>query len=465
MLSRIATRWIPDPLVIALLLSGVILAWSSVGTDLGFWGTIDTWGGRDQGDLSPKHGVWKLLGFAMQMCLVLVTGHALASAAWAQSMIHKLTSIPKTAHQAIVFTALVAMVGGLLNWGLGLILGAMTAREMGRSCAQRGVPVHYPLICAAGYTGLLVWHGGLSGTAPLKVTRTSELIDVFGAEFVAKHQLTSLSLYDTLGSALNLWVMGSLLLVVPLALVAMLPRDISDYQSPPSDLTDDVKEKTVSENIDQDAQDEPASMAYRLEHSRLIAYLFAWLIIVYTYRYLRLIGFGQIDLNVINLCFIGLGLIAYGEPLAYGQAIERAAKGCSGILIQFPLYAGLMAVMSASGITQMIAQGFTQLATADSMSTVSFFSAGLINLFVPSGGGQWAVQGPLLLESAYRVGAPLSEVVMAFAYGDAWTNMLQPFWALPLLVLTGTRASDIVGYTATLMIMVTPVYVLGFWIL
>jgi short-chain fatty acids transporter len=366
-----------------------------------------------------------------------------------------------------MFTAYVAMIGGLLNWGLGLILGAMTAREMGKSCAKRGVPIHYPLICAAGYTGLLVWHGGLSGTAPLKVTRASELIDVFGAEFVQKHDLAPLSLYDTLGSSLNLWVMGWLLLLVPLSLAAMLPREISDYQPPPSDLEhDDIDANQEGQVEDQsEAQNAPHNVAYRLERSRVIAYLFAALIIAYTYRYLRLIGFGQIDLNVINLVFVGLGLVAYGAPIAYGQAIERATRGCSGILIQFPLYAGLMAVMSASGITQTIAQGFTQIATAESMSTLSFFSAGLINLFVPSGGGQWAVQGPLLLESAYQVGAPLNEVVMAFAYGDAWTNMLQPFWALPLLVLTGVKARDIVGYTATLMLMVTPVYVLGFWVL
>ena len=470
-LSRVASRWIPDPLVIALLLSGIVLLWSALGTELGFWGTIDAWGGRHPSGLSPKYGVWKLLGFAMQMCLVLVTGHALAAAPWAQRVIRRLTSIPGSATQAIIFTAYIAMIGGLLNWGLGLILGAMTAREMGKSCAQRGVPVHYPLICAAGYTGLLVWHGGLSGTAPLKVTRAGELVDVFGEAFVREHELTPISLYDTLGSALNLWVMGGLLFVVPLALAAMLPRDKSSYISPPSELDSDASEQRkyhgaeVKTDVASSREREGVGIAQRLERSRLIAYLFAALIFAYTYRYLRLIGFGQIDLNVINLIFVGLGLVAYGAPTAYGQAIERAARGCAGILIQFPLYAGVMAVMSTSGITQAIARGFTQLADADSMSTFSFFSAGLINLFVPSGGGQWAVQGPLLLESAYQVGAPLNEVVMAFAYGDAWTNMLQPFWALPLLVLTGVKARDIVGYTATLMLMVTPIYVLGFWIL
>ena len=458
-LSRVAARWIPDPLVIALILSGGVLLWSVTLSELGLWGTIDAWGGVKGGALSPQHGLWRLLGFAMQMCLVLVTGHALASAPWAKRVITALTARSQNAAQAIALTAYVAMLGGLLNWGLGLILGAMTAREMGKSCAARGVKVHYPLICAAGYAGLLVWHGGLSGTAPLKVTRRDELVKMFGEDFIQQHNLDPISIYDTLGSALNLWVMGGLLIAVPLLLIAMLPRDERDYSSAP-DLTDSSEEKRA----ERESQTDDESFARRLERSKALAYLTAALICAYLYRYVSLIGLGRLDLNIINLAFIGLGLVAHGSAIAYGRAIERAARGCAGILIQFPLYAGLMAVMSASKLTEIIAQSFTQLADAESMSAFTFLSAGLINLFVPSGGGQWAVQGPLLIKSAQAVDAPLAEVIMAFSYGDAWTNMLQPFWALPLLVLTGVRARDIVGYTATLMILVTPIYLVGFWL-
>ena len=459
-LSRTAARFIPDPLVIALILSALILGGAALGSDLGFWGAIDAWGGRLRNGeaLAREQGVWRLLAFAMQMCLVLVTGHALASAPVARSAIKRITSAVQSPAQAIAVTAYIAMLGGLLNWGLGLILGAMTAREMGISCARRQIAVHYPLICAAGYTGLLVWHGGLSGTAPLKVTQLKELTDVFGAAFVEQHQLRALSLYETLGSALNLWVMGGLLVAVPLLLIAMLPR-VEDRRAAPASLimsTDELASSPESA--------ESLTPAQRLERSSLIAYGFALIILIYVGRYIGHVGLGRLDLNIINLSFIGLGFLAYGAPLAYGQAIERATRGCAGILIQFPLYAGIMALMATSGFTASIARSFTALASADSLGALSFFAAGIINICVPSGGGQWAVQGPLLLESAQQLGAPHAEVVMAFAYGDAWTNMLQPFWALPLLVLTEVEARDIVGYSATLMLLVTPIYLLGFWL-
>ena len=121
-------------------------------------------------------------------------------------------------------------------------------------------------------------------------------------------------------------------------------------------------------------------------------------------------------------------------------------------------------MMSLSGVSTLIAQTITHYASTESFSALTFLSAGLLNLFIPSGGGQWAVQGPLILQSAHTLQAPLGESVMAFSYGDAWTNMLQPFWALPLLGITGLKAQQIVGYTATLMLLVLPVYLFAFWI-
>ena len=339
------------------------------------------------------------------------------------------------------------------------------AREMGKSCTQRGIAIHYPLLSAAGYTGLLVWHGGLSGTAPLKVTQIKDLIGIFGPDFVNQHHLKPLLLSETIGSTLNLFIMGLLLICVPLCLIAMLPkqedRKSYDEYHPNTDYESSSSLPKGSNTLDQSNQLTPAQ---KLEHSRFLAWGFSILIGLYAFRYLQKIGIGAIDLNVINLIFIGLGFAVYASPLKYARAVEKATRGCSGILIQFPLYAGIMAVMSQSGLTQMIAHHFTQFASADSLSGFTFLSSGLINLCVPSGGGQWAVQGPLILQSAYDLGAPLGEVVMAFAYGDAWTNMLQPFWALPLLVITGVQAKEIVGYSATLMVMIIPIYFLGFWL-
>ncbi|MEG0473328.1 MAG: TIGR00366 family protein, partial [Solibacillus sp.] len=76
----------------------------------------------------------------------------------------------------------------------------------------------------------------------------------------------------------------------------------------------------------------------------------------------------------------------------------------------------------------------------------TFYAAGLVNFFVPSGGGQWSVQAPIILEAAETLNADYAKTAMAIAWGDAWTNMIQPFWALPALAIAGLRAKDIMGF-------------------
>jgi len=153
-----------------------------------------------------------------------------------------------------------------------------------------------------------------------------------------------------------------------------------------------------------------------------------------------------------------VGLLLHGSIRSYAAAVEGAMRGCAGILLQFPLYGGIMAMLAASGLVGLIAGTMGTIATPQTLPFYTFVSAGITNLFVPSGGGQWAVQGPIALETAFRMGVEPGRIVMAVAYGDQLTNMLQPFWALPLLAITGVRARDIVGYTALVMV------VAGAWI-
>jgi short-chain fatty acids transporter len=148
-----------------------------------------------------------------------------------------------------------------------------------------------------------------------------------------------------------------------------------------------------------------------------------------------------------------LGLALHGTPARYVRAVDDAARGCAGIILQFPLYAGIMGMMHQSGLTAQIAAGLSAQASATTLPLYTFASAGVVNLFIPSGGGQWGVQGPIAVQAALEAGVEPAKMVMAVAYGDQLTNMLQPFWALPLLAITGVRARDIVGYTAVLMIL------------
>lgn len=147
-----------------------------------------------------------------------------------------------------------------------------------------------------------------------------------------------------------------------------------------------------------------------------------------------------------------LGLLLHGTPRRYVRAVEQAASGCAGIILQFPLYAGIMGLMAGSGLTAQMASAIADTSSPTTLPLFTFVSAGVVNLFVPSGGGQWAVQGPIAMHAAADAGVNPAKMVMAVAYGDQLTNMLQPFWALPLLAITGVKARDIVGYTAIVMV-------------
>lgn len=444
-LSRFAHRWVPDPLVLSVLLTALTLSTASLVGQAPPSELIWAWGGAG--------GLWKLLAFSMQMCLILVTGHALGVSPPVQRLIHTLASRPSSQSAAITLTALSAMSAALVNWGFGVIVGALMAREVGRSCAQRGVRVHYPLLGAAGYTGMLVWHGGLSGSAPLKVTQASDLAELSVAGGV-------ITLEQTLASPLNLTLNLALLALVPLLLTLM---------SPPEEARQGfelVKGRGVSTHTQPEPPSEaqPTTPAERLERSAWLSKGLALIMLSYLALYATREGLSALDLNTINLLLLALGLTAHPHLKAYEEATHEAVKGCAGIILQFPLYAGVMGVMAGAGLTTALSTWVTSVASAESLSPLVFLSAGLVNLFVPSGGGQWALQGPLVIESARALEANVGEAVMAFSYGDAWTNMLQPFWALPLLGLTGLKAKELVGYSAALMLLVTPLYLLLFWL-
>jgi short-chain fatty acids transporter len=175
-------------------------------------------------------------------------------------------------------------------------------------------------------------------------------------------------------------------------------------------------------------------------------------VFVVIWRYSAGAGLASLSLNHINGGMLALGLVFHGSARSYVGAVDEAARGCGGIVVQFPLYAGIMAMMQASGLVRMLADSFVAMSTPTTLPLFTFVSGGIVNLFVPSGGGQWAVQGPIAMQSGMEAGVPLGKMVMSVAYGDQLTNMLQPFWALPLLAITGVKAREIVGYTALIML-------------
>ena len=164
--------------------------------------------------------------------------------------------------------------------------------------------------------------------------------------------------------------------------------------------------------------------------------------------------------NTVDSCVLNLMLL-HRNFYNYIKSIDNAIRGASGILIQFPLYFGIMGVMTHSGLIQIMSDFFVSISNENTFPLFTFLSAGIVNIFVPSGGGQWAVQGPIIVEAANQLGTSLPKSIMALAYGDQLTNMLQPFWALPLLGITGLKAKEILPYTLILLVVGAIIFITG----
>jgi short-chain fatty acids transporter len=259
-------------------------------------------------------------------------------------------------------------------------------------------------------------------------------------------------------SPLNLFVSGGLLVLGPLLFWAMTPRD-GDDPSP------QAQADSIADAATEPASWEPppADTLERIERSPAVTWalgipLFAALALLLARR-----GLGNLDIDTINLALWVLALLLHGRPHRFLEACGKGMQACLGIILQFPLYAGIMALMAASGLAARLTTVVSSVG-AELLAPITFLSAGLLNLLVPSGGGQWAVQGPIIMEAARVTGVAPGTILMAMAYGDQWTNMLQPFWALPLLAVTGVRARDIVGYAVLWMIAGGAWIVLGLFV-
>jgi short-chain fatty acids transporter len=294
----------------------------------------------------------------------------------------------------------------------------------------------------------MVWHGGFSGSAPLMSTTESGMVKILGEDLAAR--VGTLPLGATVGSTLNLVVTASCFVVVPLLLAALVPRDESSFVAAPAEIDD---EDEAFEDEDQ------PGLAGVLNRSAFVVAIPVLLGTAWLVRFFLDGGLARLDPNVVNLAMLTLGLALHGSAKAYVAAIDRAVRGCSGIILQFPLYAGIMGIMAGSGLIESAAAALNGLGPG-ALAVATFYLGGAVNLFVPSGGGQWAVQGPVVMEAALQAGAEPGRILMALAYGDQWTNMVQPFWALPLLGICRVSAGSLIGYTAVILLAAQFVFVL-----
>ena len=437
---RIMNRWLPDAFLFAIILTIVVFIGAMAATGMGPIKIVDAWGNSS--------GFWGLLSFSMQMALVVVLGSACASAKPVKKLLHTIAGVCKNNMQAIVVTTMVSTVCSWLNWGFGLIVGALLAKEV----AKRVPTVDYPLLIASAYSGFVIWHAGLSGSIPLQVASGHTFGDT-----VWQADMT-----ETLFHPMNLIMVGVIFLVMPFVNYAMHPDKDHTITVNPALLVDE-EEKSY----------EIKTPADKMEHSKIL-----WVITM-------LFGFGYVvnyfvgvvkaggnvanalNLNIVNMIFMFLGILLHGNLRRYVDAIADAASGAAGILLQFPFYAGIMGMMVAKNpdgvsLAGVLSNFFVSISNEVTFPMLSFLAAGIVNFFVPSGGGQWAVQGPIMMPAGAAMGIENGRTAMAIAWGDQWTNMIQPFWALPALAVAKLEAKDIMGYLVIVTIFVGVVACLGF---
>ncbi|WP_202079404.1 short-chain fatty acid transporter [Caldalkalibacillus salinus] len=422
--DRLVQRLLPDAFIFAIILTIVVFV-----LGIGFTGhspveMVQYWG----------DGFWDLLAFAMQMSLIVVTGYILAHSPLMKNVLTRLSTLAQTPGQAIVLVTFIASVACLINYGFGLVVGALLAIHV----AKRVPSVDYRLLVASAYSGFILWHGGFSASIPLTIaTEDHFLVDTIGV----------IPISETLLSSVNIFIVLFLLLTLPLINRMCLRSSGSGptFNTLKSSAMLE-SEPTASHSDKKDTQSTTTfTPAERLEHSRIVSLLIGLLgltFIVYYFIQHRV----DLNINIVNFIFLFLGILLHGTPHRFLNSAKEAVKNVSGIIIQFPFYAGIMGMMVASGLSEQIALWFVQISNEVTFPVFAFISAGLLNIFVPSGGGQWAVQAPIMIPAALEIGVDTAKTAVAVAWGDAWTNMIQPFWALPLLAIAGLGVRDIMGF-------------------
>lgn len=430
-------RWMPSPFLFAILLTYVAAIAAIISEEVGVGDVARSWYG----------GFWSLLQFAMQMVIILVTGCVVAYHPRVRAGILRLIQLPKNGRQAVVLVGVGSMLIGWISWGLGLIFGAILAREMGKFAAKEGIAVHYPLLAVAGYMGMsLTWGWGLSSSAGLLQATDG---NIFMERGIVDRVIPAT---EWVFHPYPLILTGLALIFASVMLYLLSPpkencRGIDHYV--------DFKEE-VSDNPIATDPVAKRSLADRIDNSRLLG---GFIALIGTYLFIEAFltqGLRALDLNVFNFGFLMIGMLLYVSPSRYLKEFQDAVKGSAGVILLFPFYAGIIGIMTGTGLVDTMTESLLSIATAKSFAVTAWITGGVLNVFVPSAGGEWAIIGGPMMLAGTELGIPHGQTIAAYAVGDAHTNLLNPFWAIPLLAITELRARDMFGYAITMMLLLIP---------
>jgi short-chain fatty acids transporter len=435
-------RWLPDAFIFALVATLLVFAAAAAWTPATLGQIVDAWGG----------GFWELIPFTLQMALIIITGHVLATSPPMGRLIRAIAGWPRSPRGAVALVTLFALVTSWFNWGFSLVFSAVLALEI----ARRVDGVDYRALAAASFLGLgSIWAQGLSGSAALQMATAGALPPQI-RDIVSHGGLVP----DGLISFRHMIFLWQSLLSVSIEIAIV--TGVMWLATPPAsrartaqDLGIDLGERRA-EPADDPRSPTPGAW---LERSPILTWLVVLLGVVYLVRYFAGVAdpLSAINLNVLNLAFLLAGFLLHRTPARLMRAVQEATPAVWGVILQFPFYAGIAGIITATHLNDRLAAAFVSISTPATFAPLVGIYSAVLGVFVPSGGSKWVIIAPYAMEAGHTLKVHLGWVVSAYDLGEALANLIQPFWMLPILGLFRLGARDIMGYTIIVFLVLTPV--------
>ena len=423
-------RYYPDAFIFVIILSVITFISALILTEASVSSALLAWG----------DGLSMLFTFTAQITIIMIGAHSLAHTVSVQNFLTRIGQLPNTAYQAYSLVAFTAGVASLCAWSFGLIIGAIMARSVAKECLKKPFKIHYPLLVASAYSGYVIWHMGYSSSSALFVATPGHLLE---------NKIGVLPVTETILSPINIVLALIALATITIVCPLMRPKNEDAIEIDSTLLTDD-HQKSVEKK-------DKVTLVEKFENHRSLSIflaiaIFTYIAVTYTQK-----GF-SLTLDFVSWTFLAFGLLLANSPMHYIKLVNNAAGTVGPIILQYPFYSGIMGLMATTGLMKVISDWIISIATPETLGFFAFLSGGFINMFVPSGGGQWAVQGPIMIEAALSLNVAPEVVVLGVAYGDQWSNMIQPFWLIPILAITGLRMRQVLGYTFVIFLFTGLIY-------
>ena len=439
-------RWIPDAFIFALLATFIVFGAALGATPSSIVQVVDAWG----------RGFWELIPFTLQMSLIIITGHVLATSQPMGRVIRAIAGWPTTPRGAVALVTFVTLAASWFNWGFSLVFGAVLAREV----ARRVEGVDYRALAAASVLGLgSIWAQGLSGSAALQMATPGalqpQIRDIVAHGGVVPGGIVGFTHTIFMWQSLVAVLVETVVVTGVMWLATPAPGEGKTARELGIDVRENVELRT--ENL------EPRTIrpGQWLEHSPLLTWLVVALGVTYLARYFAAAGdpLNALNLNILNLSFLMLGFLLHRTPARLMRAVQEATPAVWGVILQFPFYAGIAGIITGTHLNERLAEVFVRVSTPVTFPPLVAVYSAVLGVFVPSGGSKWVIEAPYVMAAAHTLKVHLGWVVSAYDLGEALANLVQPFWMLPVLGLFKLGARDVMGYTIVVFLALTPVVI------